>query len=262
MTVLSLVLTACSQAAPPPPPTRPPAGGYLQLKPVGGFLTLPDDGGAATLVHQSPWEPRPDNIPANHAVPPTDFRPDGYPGMTNGPQVFSRISGNYAGTTDEVLQWSAAKWGLPDDVMRGIAVVESQWYQNHKDTVGKPTQGQGYGGFGTCGGSPPGAPYGPDGPASFGITGVPWCSLNDPNAPGYGGWPWTENSTAYAADTAGAIIRACYEGWEPQWGPTYHAGDLWGCVGRWMTGTWNTPQAQAQVTMVQQAIQQRPWNNW
>src|ERR1700712_1966402 len=138
---LCLVLAACgsSPSSAPPPTARPPTGGYLQLKPVGAFGGLPDDGASAVMVHRSSWEPRPDNIPANHTVPPPDFRPAGYPGMTNGPQVFGRISGNFTGTTDEILQWAAAKWGMPDDVLRGIAVVSSQWYQNHKDPDGKPT---------------------------------------------------------------------------------------------------------------------------
>ncbi len=27
-----------------------------------------------------------------------------------------------------------------------------------------------------------------------------WCTLNKQTQPGYGGWPWTETSTAYAVD--------------------------------------------------------------
>ena len=68
---------------------------------------LPDDAAAAAMVRRSAWEPRPENTVANHTVPPLDFRPPPYPGLINGPQVFDRISGNFTGTTDEIIQWAA-----------------------------------------------------------------------------------------------------------------------------------------------------------
>ncbi len=240
----------------------PPLDGYFQLRPVGAFASLPDDAAAAALVRRSAWEPRPDNTQANHTVPPPDFRPAGYPGMVNEAAVFSRVTGDFTGTTDEIIQWTAAKWGLPDELIRAEAVAESGWYQDHKDPDGKPIDQQGYGDFGDCGGSPAAAPYGPDGPASFGIMQAKWCTLNDPTQPGYGGWPWTETSTAYALDTYGAIIRACYEGWEPWLGGTYQAGDLWGCVGRWNSGAWHNPAAQKYIARVQRALADRPWTQW
>lgn len=265
-TVLMLLAACGSPSAgggtPPNPAAKPPNGGYFQLQPLGAVPNLPSDRAAGGMVHRSTWEPRPDNAGPNHVMPPPDFRPAGYSGMVNGPAVFDRISGAFTGTTDETLQWAAVKWGLPDDVLRGMAYVDSQWYQAHKDPDGKPTQGQGYGGFGQCGGAPPDSPYGPDGPSKFGITGVSWCAFNDPNQPGSGGWPWTENSTAYAADTTGAIVRACYEGWEPQWGPTYHPGDLWGCVGRWYANAWGTLDGKNYSNRVQDAIATKPWLTW
>ena len=51
-------------------------------------------------------------------------------------------------------------------------------------------------------------------------------------------WPGIGDSTAMNADTAYAIWRSCYDGYET-WlntvprGQTYAKGDLWGCVGRW-----------------------------
>jgi hypothetical protein len=265
LSVLSVLLVACSSpsapAATPVPDARPVAGGWFPLQPVGSFAML-DDTQAAALVHRSSWEPRPDNTAANHVIPPPDFRPAGYGGMLNGPTVFSRITGNFTGTTDEIFQWAAAKWGLPDEVIRGEAAVESRWYQGHKDPIGKPIDQEGYGDFGDCGGSPPPSPYGQQGPAAFGIMQVKWCTVNDPASGGFGGWPWTERSTAYAVDTYAAVIRGCYEGWEPWLGPAYHAGDLWGCVGRWYTGGWYTPTAQDYIHRVQQAVATKPWLSW
>ena len=251
-------------AAPDSAPAKspPPSSGYFPLRPVGAFNMLPDDTAAAQMVRRSSWEPRPENEAANHQVPPPDFRPGGYPGMLNEPAVFGRISGNFTGTTDEIFQWAAAKWGLPDEVIRAEAVAESNWYQGHKDPDGKPVDKEGYGDFGDCGGSPPGAPYGPEGPASFGIMQAKWCTLNDPTQPGYGGWPWTETSTAYAVDTYAAVIRACYEGWEPWLGSGYAPGDLWGCVGRWNAGSWHSASADAYVARVQHALKDKPWLQW
>lgn len=251
-------------AAPDSAPAKspPPSSGYFPLRPVGAFNVLPDDTAAAQMVRRSSWEPRPENDVANHQVPPPDFRPAGYPAMVNEAAVFGRISGNFTGTTDEIFQWAAAKWGLPDEVIRAEAVVESNWYQGHKDPDGKPIDKEGYGDFGDCGGSPPGAPYGPDGPASFGILQAKWCTLNDQTQPGYGGWPWTETSTAYAVDTYAAVIRACYEGWEPWLGAGYAPGDLWGCVGRWNAGSWHSGGADAYAARVQRALQDKPWLQW
>lgn len=279
--VLAAVLAACAgppaavdpgltpvvrteAAAPPPAPSDgpPPPDGYFPLRPVGAFGSLPDDATAAQLVRRSSWEPRPSNTAANRRTAPADFRPAGYPGMLNEPAVFARITGNFTGTTDETLQWAAAKWGLPDDVLRAAAVAESGWYQDHKEPTGQPIDKQGYGDFGDCGGSPPGAPYGPEGPSSFGILQAKWCTLNDATQDGYGGWPWTELSTAYAADTYGAIVRACFEGWEVWLGPAYRAGDLWGCVGRWFAGAWYSPGATDYIGRVQAALVAKPWREW
>ena len=254
-----------TEAAAPAAPgvVRPPTGGYFpNVTPIGTFAMLPDDAAAAAMVRRSAWEPRPENTVANHTVPPPDFRPPPYPGLINGPQVFDRISGNFTGTTDEIIQWAAAKWGLPDDVMRGEAVEESGWFQANKEPDGQPIDQQGYGDFGDCGGSPAGSPYGPDGPSSFGIMQVKWCTLNDPNAPGTGGWPWTENSTAWDLDTYGAVVRACYEGWEPWLGPTYRAGDLWGCIGRWNSGAWHDELGNSYIERVQRTTAAKPWLSW
>ncbi|WP_433782273.1 hypothetical protein ACQPX6_20495 [Actinomycetospora sp. CA-101289] len=244
------------------PDARPPAGGYLALRPPGAFDLLPDDERAAAMVRRSTWEPRQQNTAANQAVAPADFRPAGYPGMLNESAIFGRITGNFTGTTDEIIQWGAAKWGLPDDLVRAQAVVESGWFQNHKEPDGKPIDQQGYGDFGDCGGSPDASGYGPDGPSSFGLLQAKWCTLNDPDQSGFGGWPWTENSTAYAVDTYGAIMRACLEGWDVWLGPEYKPGDVWGCAGRWFAGGWYNPPANDYIHRVQQALRDKPWLRW
>ena len=243
--------------------TNPPRpGGYFKLLPVGSFSSLPTDAKAAQMVHYSTWEPRPQNSTADKAIPPSSFQTAGYSGMENHAEVFGRVDGNFTGTTDEIIQWAAAKWGLPDDLMRAQAVVETGWYQDNKDAHGNPIPGEGYGDFGGCGGSPPPSGYGVNGPSSFGIMQDRWCAMKDPGAPGYDGWPWSENSTAYNLDVYGAVMRGCYEGWDTWLGGKYKAGNLWGCVGKWFSGTWFTGGARTYIADVKAVDQSKSWRGW
>jgi hypothetical protein len=50
--------------------------------------------------------------------------------------LLPRVSGAYTGKTDEIFQWAACKWGLPDNLLRAIAVRESTWYQYPTYTSG------------------------------------------------------------------------------------------------------------------------------
>ncbi|MHC1559593.1 hypothetical protein ACR9E3_11585 [Actinomycetospora sp. C-140] len=244
------------------PNGEPPPDGYFALRPVGSFATLPDDEQAAATVRRTAWEPRPENDAANKTPAPPGTHVTGYAGMLNSHAVFGRVTGDFTGTTDEVIQWAAVKWGLPDELIRGEAVVESSWYQGLQDPSGAPINQRGYGDFGDCGGSPPGAPYGPRGPSSFGLLQVKWCSMENRPATGTGGWPWTERSTAYAVDLYAAVIRGCYEGWDVWLGANYRAGDLWGCVGRWFAGDWHSSTGDAYADRVQQAVAAKPWLSW
>jgi hypothetical protein len=42
--------------------------------------------------------------------------------------LLPRVDGQFTGTTDEIFQWAACKWGLPDNLIRADAVEESTWY--------------------------------------------------------------------------------------------------------------------------------------
>lgn len=244
--------------------TAPPAAGYFEMKPIGSFASLPTDSQAASLVRRSSWEPRPDNRVANATIPPATFKAAGYSGMKNHATVFGRVTGNFTGTTDEIIQWAAIKWGVSDNLLRAQAVTESNWYQNRKDANGLPMPNFGYGDFGSCAGqgSPPPSGYGTSGPSSFGILQVKWCAMKDASAAGYDGWPWSETSTAYNLDFYGAILRGCYEGWDTWLGNGYVAGDMWGCVGRWYSGQWYSSSAQTYITKVKEYYNARPWLNW
>ncbi|HEY4722583.1 MAG TPA: sigma-70 family RNA polymerase sigma factor, partial [Anaerolineae bacterium] len=79
-------------------------------------------------------------------------------------------------------------------------------------------------------------------------------------------WPGTSDSSAFNADTAFAIWRACYEGYEG-WlnqvdkGAEYRPGDVWGCVGRFYAGRWHTPAAEAYINKVKSYLNSRIWEH-
>jgi hypothetical protein len=214
-----------ASGAPPPP------GGYFTLKPARAYASLPSDATATAEVHRSTWEIRPDNRAYNQTTPTrlamrrVDPADQAYDPRWN-TYILGRITGDFTGTTDEIFQWAALKWGLPDNLIRTVAYMESDWYQSN------------YGDFIDDGvGCPPGYHRLPC-PVTFGIVGTKSTSW-----PGI--FPWNRDSTAAAVDVLGAWLRGCYEGWA--WWlrgygnrshGTYHAGDLWGCVGAWYSGAW------------------------
>jgi hypothetical protein len=66
------------------------------------------------------------------------------------------------------------------------------------------------------------------------------------------------------ADTAYAIWRACFDGYQhwlnsvPHVG-TYKAGNAWACVGRWYAGRWRTPPAEQYIAKVRQYLSEKIW---
>jgi hypothetical protein len=210
----------------------PPPSGYFHLRPVSSYSSLPGDGKAAAEVHPSTWEPRLGNLRYNHTVPDelklrrVQVSTRAYDPRWN-KYILGRITGDYEGTTDEIFQWAAAKWGLPDNLLRTIAYMESNWHQsNYGDYVYDRK---------LC---PPGYAKVPC-PVTFGIVGTKSTSW-----PGI--YPWNRYSTAAAVDVLGGWLRGCYEGWV--WWlrdhgnrsrGVYHAGDIWGCAGAWASGDWH-----------------------
>ena len=241
-----------SEGVPPPP------DGYFKLLPVGSYASLPGDAAAGTRVHRSAWEPRPANDRYNHTMPTARLRlrPEIVADKAYDPRwnryVLHRITGHFTGTTDEIFQWAAAKWGLPDNLLRTIAYMESDWYQrNYGDYVHRRAE---------C---PPGFTHLPC-PVTFGIVGTKSTSW-----PGI--FPWNRESTAAAVDVLGGFLRGCYEGWVwwlRQHGNHsrggYHGGDLWGCVGAWYSGNWHDGPArghggESYSERAQYWFKERPW---
>lgn len=235
----------------------PPPNGYFTLKPPGSYAALPGDARAAAMVHQSAWEPRRGNTRYNQETPlRLRIRPEAVASHAYDPRwnkyILARITGHFTGTTDEIFQWAAAKWGLPDNLLRTIAYMESNWHQsNYGDYVDDRAECQrGYSSV-PC-------------PITFGLVGTKSTSW-----PGI--FPWNRDATAAAVDVLAGFLRGCYNGWVwwlRQHGNRsrgiYHAGDIWGCVGAWYSGNWHDgpvrgPGGQSYILRAQNWDRSRPW---
>jgi hypothetical protein len=186
------------------------------------------DGQAAARVVRSRWEPRPENKVANHRVPTADeiafFR-----AHSDLPTRWW-VTGNHRGTTDEIIQWAAIKWGFSAHLFRAVAVVESWWKMS---TVG-------------------------DNGDSVGLFQL--------RRPYHCCFPLAAQSTAFNADYYGAILRAYYNG-SQTWlntverGRQYGPGDIWGSVGVWASGRWYMGKSAWYVTEVRKRLHERTWLN-
>ncbi len=196
------------------------------VKPVGwGPLS---DKAAAHRVNRSSFEPRPDNYRANHAVP-SKRELANWRARSDMPYARS-VDGHFKGTTDEIIQWAAHKWGIPPNLLRAVAATESWW---HQSTVG-------------------------DNGDSFGLFQVrrPYHCWNECHI--------ARDSTAFNADYYGGIIRSYYDGTQTwlntvEHGKPYKEGDIWGSLGAWYSGRWWVPSIKGYIDQVKANIASRPW---
>jgi hypothetical protein len=222
---IAILVAVLALMAVGPAPASAASLGSVSVKEPG---TDPlSDAEAAERVHRTSWEPRPGNAQENQRRPSDDQLED----FRRRNEWVNRrwVTGRYRGTTDEILQWAARKWGFDPDLFRAVATVESYWRMS---AVG-------------------------DGGLSFGIFQMKrtyHCCL-----------PLSSKYTAFNADYYGAILRSYYDGRET-WlnnldrGDRYRAGDLWGSVGSWWAGRWRTAGALDYIHRVQRALRDEPWN--
>lgn len=162
------------------------------------------------------------------------------------------IDGDFTGTTQQILEWAACKWGIDQNIVFAQAAAESSWQQGHLGDWGSDDP--------SC---PPNHGLGADGapsecPESIGILQTKYRLWK-------AAWPGIANSTAMNADVTYAVWRSCFNGYEiwlqnsaPKTHP-YRAGDLWGCIGRWYAGGWYTPAAEQYIQRVKNLLRQRVW---
>lgn len=243
--------TSRAHAAPPLDPitaskkaVRVPGGsGGTRFGTLPPGAPLPNDAECTQAVRRGAPEVRPANAGPNATR--------GRQKHLTDPPEYARITGDFAGTTDEILQWVACKWGIDEDVVRAQAAKESWWFQSAKGDW--TTNGA------ICA---PSHPIGADGrpgqcPESNGLLQIRWQYFREV-------YPEVETSTAYNADVAYAVWRSCFEGRETwlntvERGRDYAAGDAWGCVGRWFSGRWYTAPALEYMAAVTDYLDRRIW---
>ncbi len=206
-----------------------PSGTKASTRPVGSAAL--SDAEAAARVSRSSWEPRPENYTPNHRVP-TSSELASFRSVNTAPAAYKdKVTGNFTGTTDEIIQWAAHKWGIDEDVVRAEAVQESWWKMSANG----------------------------DGGLSYGLMQIK-------STVSKGTFPLSRDSTAFNADYYGASIRYYYDG-GATWlndaccfsGTTYKAGDLWGSAGAWFAGAWYTTGAVNYINAVKGRLSDRTW---
>ncbi len=248
------------QAAAPSPSASPPSPA-LSVSPAHGapvhFRTIPPGARLPSGARCAKWvraRPKPENKGVNrrfnrrtgqHVA--SNFLQGDRPAADR--RIVPRINGHFTGTTKEILRWAACKWGINQNVVFAQAAIESWWRQTTKgdwgtDRTACPPGHRHLNAQGQCA-------------QSYGI-------LQNRYPFEKSSWPGIGRSTAMNADTAYAIWRACYDGYETwlntvERGSQYHKGDVWGCVGRWFAGRWRTAPALQYIAKVKQYKRERIW---
>jgi hypothetical protein len=249
-TTTTTTTTTTLPQAPSGTSAKPAAGGYFSITSPGS--AFPSEAECAARVRRSSWEPRPDNTVANHTVPPQPYTLAKFSSWnTSWNSTYKpRITGNFTGTTDEIIQWVACKWGWSDEVVRAQAVQESTWHESAQGDWEARSRGH-------CTYDDTRDPC----PVSFGIIQEKWYYNPDGVASNAAGssYPWIKRSTAFALDLEVAQMRGCWDGMSTYLGNT--RGQLWGCIGSWYSGGWD-PTGGSYAASVQNHLASKPWLTW
>jgi hypothetical protein len=236
---------------PPPPSPKPapqpapgPAPGPAASWRAVGSPPLSD--GAAKALVTPRTEVRPANTAANHYIP-SALELAAFHGAGSFNPLEKYVSGGFAATTDEILQWGAHKWGVPEDVMRAVAVTESWWRQgamgDRQDGVNAalyPGQSQ----------IDADSVY-----ETLGLMQVKWRPDQSLHA---GTEPLRWKSTSFNVDYWGASIRYYYDGLCDWCGSGYGPGQDWNSVGAWFSPSpWGS--SQTYVSQVKTHVAARTW---
>lgn len=236
----------------------PDGGGGPRFETLRAGATLPDEATCAARVRRAYGEPRPANATPNHDVPTAaevmQLHPfDRANGWDDKAQALrARITGDFTGTTDEILQWGACKWGFDEDLMRAVAVQSSGWRQTAAGDWADATSPD-------C---PPGAATRGSGDtaecaSTYGLLQVVWKFHKT-------AWPMYRESSAFHVDYVFALWRACFEGWDISQASrvvsgTYGPDDEWGCLGAHYSGQWYDDGANTYIQNVKGQLAARLW---
>lgn len=225
------------------------------------FAPLSDAAAAADVIPTP--EIRPVNNIPNHTVPTSaqlqSFHSTidywGRPIVAVNP-YYQYVTGNFTGTTDEIIQWGAWKWGIPEDWLRAEYTQESWWKQaalGDRKTVTASDYAQ----------YPPQARIANslDVYQSMGLTQVKWSPDGHVGA---GTEPMRWTSTAFNVDYQAASIRFLFD--NPQGlaaanqTTNYLAGNGWNALGGWFSYyPWANAGQMSYINAVQGRLATRTW---
>jgi hypothetical protein len=240
--------------------TAPTCAPITRWRRDAGFRPL-TDAGAAALVRRT-GESRPDNALANAYVPTPgelqgfyDSKNDrGETAVRRNPYL-ADVTGHFSGTTDEIIQWAAHKWGIPEDWLRAQYARESHWRQAAMGDLRTetPNARAQYPAF-SC-------PSGKQCYESLGISQVKW---RPDGSDGAGTEPLRWKSTSFNVDYQAATVRFYYDdpdGLRSSWGDSsYRPGNRWLAIGGWFEPyPWNNPGQQRYIRDIKQMLVERTW---
>lgn len=165
------------------------------------------------------------------------------------------VTGGFVGTTDEIIQWGAAKWGIPVDWVRAQYVKESWWKQTTRGdltTVADATRYPVFSRFSTT------QVY-----QSLGISQLKW-NHPDVRHSGAGTEPLRWKSTAFNVDYQLAWVRFYFDdpdGVRTQWGDSeYRRCGAWLSLAGWFEPyPWGNAGQTDYVGRVQTHLNDRTW---
>jgi hypothetical protein len=227
----------------------------------GLYVPLTDAAAAAEVVPSA--ESRPPNSGPNSYVPTAAqlqaFRTavDAWGRTTVRANPYNAyVTGDFTGTTDEIIQWAAAKWGIPVDWLRGEYMEESHWCQNMLGDL-TTVSPQVYSEY------PPQArvPNTDEVYESMGITQVKWIP---DGTVGAGTEPLRWESTAFNVDYQAAYLRFSYDNPNNARGiygdSTYQQDETWNSLGSWFNPyPWANSGQLQYVSDVQHQLEYHTW---
>ena len=246
----------------PPPVSSPPAPIQAWSASTSvSFAPLSDLAAAADVIPTP--ENRSANTTANNTMP-TSAQLASFYGTSDywGRNVvafnpyYRFVTGHYTGTTDQIIQWAAWKWGIPEDWLRAEYVQESMWKQaalGDLRTVTAstyalyPAQARVPGTLNVY--------------MSMGLTQIKW---SPDGRYGAGTEPMRWQSTAFNVDYQAATLRFYYDnpgGTRSSWGDlSYSPGNGWNSLGGWYASyPWLSSAQMSYISTVQGRLATRTW---
>ena len=241
------------------------------------FKPLSDKAAAALITHQG--EARPDNAksyilggvkhPSTTTYVPTDAQLQRFrsaktslgQNMLQFNPYLRYVDGRdrlHDPSTDDLIQWAAHKWGIPENWLRAEYVLESYWssyqlgdletvsrtdYERYPLQARVPGQLQVY--------------------QSLGITQVRWAPSGQVGA---GTEPLRWESMAFNIDYQAAMVRFFYDnpgGARTVWGdPTYRPCEKWNSIGGWFASyPWHSSGQANYIGEVQRDVADTAWRS-